>query len=150
MHERVWAWLINHSESEGVRRAICDMTLLIFHLVLSSYTFEGVDVMMARKIVEWNLERYPNGISSVFVHAWGVAERFQASFFYLAPVALRLHVHSLSGLLNTMLEQRKRKLNTVIYTTSAGGRVLLPIWHCGTSMLVNIGGSDYVTRLRQV
>ncbi|KAN0080427.1 Protein of unknown function (DUF3808) domain containing protein [Tylopilus felleus] len=53
-------------ESEGVRRAICDMTLLIFHLVLSSYTFEGVDVMMARKIVEWNLERYPNGVFFLF------------------------------------------------------------------------------------
>ncbi|KAG9310772.1 hypothetical protein JVU11DRAFT_8621 [Chiua virens] len=53
-------------ESEGVRRAICDMTLLIFHLVLSSYTFEGVDIMMARKIVEWNLERYPNGVFFLF------------------------------------------------------------------------------------
>lgn len=57
----------NHPESEGVRRAICDMTLLIFHLVLSSYTFEGIDVNMARRIVEWNLERYPNGTSGASV-----------------------------------------------------------------------------------
>ncbi|KAG8215539.1 hypothetical protein J3R82DRAFT_9198 [Butyriboletus roseoflavus] len=53
-------------ESEGVRRAICDMTLLVFHLVLSSYTFEGVDVNLARRIVEWNLERYPNGVFFLF------------------------------------------------------------------------------------
>ena len=59
----------NCVESEGVRRAICDMTLLIFHLVLSSYTFEGVDVNMARRIVEWNLERYPNGTCVFCNHA---------------------------------------------------------------------------------
>ncbi|KAF8837528.1 hypothetical protein BDN67DRAFT_1013812 [Paxillus ammoniavirescens] len=53
-------------ESEGVRRAICDMTLLIFHLVLSAYTFEGIDVNLARRIVEWNLERYPNGVFFLF------------------------------------------------------------------------------------
>jgi hypothetical protein len=37
------------------------MALLIFHLVLSSITFEAVDVKMAQKIVDWNLKRYPNG-----------------------------------------------------------------------------------------
>jgi hypothetical protein len=46
---------------EGVRRSICDMTLLIFHLFLSSFTHDGVDVMMAQKIVDWNLKRYPEG-----------------------------------------------------------------------------------------
>lgn len=40
------------------------MALLIFHLVLSSFTFEGVDVSLASKIVKWNLKRYPNGASS--------------------------------------------------------------------------------------
>ncbi|KAH9054765.1 hypothetical protein EDB87DRAFT_1767585, partial [Lactarius vividus] len=49
-------------EDEGVRRSICDMTLLIFHLFLSSFTHDGVDVMMAQKIVDWNLKRYPNGV----------------------------------------------------------------------------------------
>ncbi|KAF9219377.1 hypothetical protein BS17DRAFT_424722 [Gyrodon lividus] len=53
-------------ESEGLRRSICDMTLLIFHLVLSVYTFEGVDVDLARRIVDWNLERYPNGVFFLF------------------------------------------------------------------------------------
>ncbi|KAI9435435.1 hypothetical protein H4582DRAFT_1817570 [Lactarius indigo] len=49
-------------EDEGVRRSICDMTLLIFHLFLSSFTHDGVDVMMAQKIVDWNLKRYPEGV----------------------------------------------------------------------------------------
>jgi hypothetical protein len=35
--------------------------LLIFHLVLSSFTFDGVDIEMAQKILDWNLKRYPNG-----------------------------------------------------------------------------------------
>ena len=50
------------SASEGVRRPICDMALLIFHLVASSVTFDGVDVKMAQNILQWNLKRYPNGV----------------------------------------------------------------------------------------
>lgn len=42
------------------------MTLLIFHLVLSMYTFEGVDINMAERIVNWNLKTYPDGASSPF------------------------------------------------------------------------------------
>ncbi|EPQ57674.1 hypothetical protein GLOTRDRAFT_74595 [Gloeophyllum trabeum ATCC 11539] len=53
-------------EKEGVRRSICDAALLIFHLVLSSFTFEGVDIEMAQKILDWNLKRYPNGILFLF------------------------------------------------------------------------------------
>ncbi|KAH0834300.1 hypothetical protein J3R83DRAFT_11675 [Lanmaoa asiatica] len=77
-------------ESEGVRRAICDMTLLIFHLVLSSYTFEGVDVTMARRIVEWNLERYPNGASSVPVHSAESLTRVLGVFFLFGAGRLAL------------------------------------------------------------
>ncbi|KAI6022958.1 outer membrane protein Iml2/Tetratricopeptide repeat protein 39 [Pisolithus microcarpus] len=51
---------------EGLRRPMCDMSLLIFHLVLSTYTFEGVDVNLARRIVEWNLKTYPNGVFFLF------------------------------------------------------------------------------------
>ena len=50
------------SAGEGVRRTICDMSLLIFHLVLSSFTFDGVDIGVASKILKWNLKRYPNGV----------------------------------------------------------------------------------------
>lgn len=53
-----------NKEKEGIRRPICDMTLLIFHLVLSNFTFEGVDVEMAQKILEYHSERYPNGAPS--------------------------------------------------------------------------------------
>ncbi|KAF9491319.1 hypothetical protein BDN71DRAFT_1398587 [Pleurotus eryngii] len=49
-----------------VRRTICDMALMIFHLVLSSFTFECVDVGVARRILEWNLKRYPNGVFFLF------------------------------------------------------------------------------------
>lgn len=54
---------MTHTEEEGVRRTICDMALLIFHLVLSSFTFNGIDVSVADKILKWNLKRYPNGKS---------------------------------------------------------------------------------------
>lgn len=37
------------------------MSLVIFHLFLSGFTHDGVDVMMAQKIVDWNLKRYPEG-----------------------------------------------------------------------------------------
>ena len=39
------------------------MALLIFHLVLSSFTFEGVDIRMAQKILDYHIQRYPNGAS---------------------------------------------------------------------------------------
>ncbi|KAF8209173.1 hypothetical protein K438DRAFT_1811866 [Mycena galopus ATCC 62051] len=54
------------TSQEGVRRTICDMALLIFHLVLSSYTFDGVDTRMAARIVKWNLKRYPEGVFFLF------------------------------------------------------------------------------------
>ena len=47
---------------EGIRRAVCDMSLLFFHLTLSGFTFDGVDISVASKVVKWNLKRYPNGI----------------------------------------------------------------------------------------
>lgn len=56
-----WA-LILDLEDEGIRRSISDMCLLIFHLFLSGMTSNGVDIKMAEKVLDWNLERYPNGI----------------------------------------------------------------------------------------
>ncbi|KAI0071516.1 hypothetical protein K474DRAFT_1630434 [Panus rudis PR-1116 ss-1] len=53
-------------EQEGVRRTICDMTLLIFHLVLSGFTYEGVDISMAEKILKYHMQRYPNGVFFLF------------------------------------------------------------------------------------
>lgn len=37
------------------------MSLIIFHLVFSAFTFEGVDMSMAEKILNYNIKRYPNG-----------------------------------------------------------------------------------------
>ncbi|KAG6843937.1 hypothetical protein H0H87_011585 [Tephrocybe sp. NHM501043] len=54
------------SNEEGVRRSICDMALLVFHLVLSTITVEGVDIGVAGRIVDWNLKRFPNGVFFLF------------------------------------------------------------------------------------
>ncbi|KAF8147845.1 hypothetical protein B0H34DRAFT_785773 [Crassisporium funariophilum] len=54
------------TSQEGVRRSIADMVLLIFHLVLSSFTFDGVDITIATKVLNWNLKRYPNGVFFLF------------------------------------------------------------------------------------
>ena len=40
------------------------MALIIFHLVFSAFTFEGVDMSMAEKILNYNIKRYPNGVPS--------------------------------------------------------------------------------------
>ena len=41
------------------------MILLIFHL--SSFTFEGLDMSVASKVLKWNLKRYPNGIIFIII-----------------------------------------------------------------------------------
>lgn len=49
--------------NDGVRRPICDMVLLAFHLVISVLMpVSGVDIPVAKNILDWNLKRYPNGI----------------------------------------------------------------------------------------
>ncbi len=48
---------------DGVRRPVCDMALLTFHLVISVLMpVSGVDVPMAKKILDWNVKRFPNGM----------------------------------------------------------------------------------------
>lgn len=53
-------------EEEGVRRSIIDMALLIFHLALSSFTSDGIDIPRATNILRWNSARYPRGIFFLF------------------------------------------------------------------------------------
>ncbi|KAF8604392.1 hypothetical protein BDV93DRAFT_522506 [Ceratobasidium sp. AG-I] len=53
-------------EAGGARRALCDLVLVIFHLVISGFTREGVDVKEAENIVEWNLKQYPGSIFFLF------------------------------------------------------------------------------------
>ncbi|GAA6038616.1 hypothetical protein JCM8097_009449 [Rhodosporidiobolus ruineniae] len=50
-------------EKEGIRRPICDMVLLMHHLVIANYLpVGGVDVSTASNILKYNLDRYPTGI----------------------------------------------------------------------------------------
>ncbi|CAE6398681.1 unnamed protein product [Rhizoctonia solani] len=53
-------------EEGGVRRPLCDLVLIVFHLVMSGFTREGVDVYEAENIVEWNLQHYPQSIFFLF------------------------------------------------------------------------------------
>ncbi|QRW14055.1 tetratricopeptide repeat protein 39B [Ceratobasidium sp. AG-Ba] len=63
-----------HSQTEpriskadgGARRALCDLVLVIFHLFISGFTREGVDIQEADNIVHWNLRQYPDSIFFLF------------------------------------------------------------------------------------
>jgi len=51
------------ADKEGIRRQVCDLALLFHHLVISTYLpVTGVDISMAEKILEFNLDRYPEGV----------------------------------------------------------------------------------------
>ncbi|KAG8700934.1 hypothetical protein FRC09_005657 [Ceratobasidium sp. 395] len=50
----------------GARRALCDLILVTFHLVVSGFTREGVDVQEAENIVEWNLKQYEDSMFFLF------------------------------------------------------------------------------------
>ncbi|KAL1413482.1 hypothetical protein Q8F55_001256 [Vanrija albida] len=59
-----------NEETEGVRRPICDMVILVFHLVISVLMpVSHVDIPTARKIVNYNLGRYPTGIFFLYFQA---------------------------------------------------------------------------------
>lgn len=51
----------SHVEKEGLRRVLADICLLCFHLVISGVTHRGVDLGLAESILNWNIERFPNG-----------------------------------------------------------------------------------------
>ena len=55
------------AEQEGIRRCVCDMALIMFHLVINSITFAGVDVKFAEKMLKWELKRFPNGVFFLFI-----------------------------------------------------------------------------------
>lgn len=88
--------------TEGLRRPICDLCLLMFHLVISSFTFQGVDIPLASKILEYNLERYPDSVfflfgagrlglirvSSVYLFLLGYWRSFSRPFEHRAICAL--------------------------------------------------------------
>ncbi|UZJ52370.1 hypothetical protein CBS101457_001690 [Exobasidium rhododendri] len=50
-------------EEEGVRRQVCDMGILLYHLVISTFIpVTGVDINYADKVLHYNLQRYPEGV----------------------------------------------------------------------------------------
>ncbi len=50
-------------KEEGVRRQICDMSMLSYHLVISTFIpVNGVDIEFADKVLHYNLKRYPEGV----------------------------------------------------------------------------------------
>jgi len=57
------------ANSEGLRRPVCDLVLIIFHLQLSNFTSAGVDVLFAQKVLNWNLRRFSSG-EFLFLSFW--------------------------------------------------------------------------------
>ncbi|KAG8909024.1 hypothetical protein FRB99_000127 [Tulasnella sp. 403] len=85
---RPGGWVENSEEptigpdTEGLRRPCTDLTLLIFHLFISSFTYNGVNIPQARKIVEYNLRLFPEGVFFLFLKG----------MFPIAAECWRLHV----------------------------------------------------------
>lgn len=52
--------------TEGVRRPICDMVLLAFHLVISSFTTVGVSLSSASRLIKYYAQRFPRGVFFLF------------------------------------------------------------------------------------
>ncbi|EIW69618.1 hypothetical protein TREMEDRAFT_44103 [Tremella mesenterica DSM 1558] len=59
-----------NEKNEGVRRPVCDIILLAFHLVIPVLMpVAGVDVPTARNILSYNLRRYPDGVFFLYFQA---------------------------------------------------------------------------------
>lgn len=55
------------ADEEGVRRPLCDIAILMYHLWVSSYIpVTELDFEFADKVLSWNLVRFPNGIFYLF------------------------------------------------------------------------------------
>jgi hypothetical protein len=58
------------ASEEGVRRPLCDIAILVYHLVISAYVpVTDVDFEFADKVLSWNLVRFPNGIFFLYFSA---------------------------------------------------------------------------------
>lgn len=55
------------ADEEGVRRPLCDIVILMYHLWVSSYIpVTELDFEFADKVLSWNLLRFPKGIFYLF------------------------------------------------------------------------------------
>ena len=58
------------ADEEGVRRPLCDLAILCYHLLISAYVpVTDVDFEFADKVLSWNLVRFPNGIFFLYFSA---------------------------------------------------------------------------------
>ena len=58
------------AEQEGVRRPMCDMAILLYHLVIAAHVpVTDVDLAFADKVLSWNLQRFPHGIFFLYFSA---------------------------------------------------------------------------------
>lgn len=55
------------AKDEGLRRMVCDMVLMTYHLVISTFIpLTDVNVKFAEKISVWSLNRFPRGVFFLF------------------------------------------------------------------------------------
>ncbi|KAL9933090.1 hypothetical protein V8E36_007808 [Tilletia maclaganii] len=58
------------TDEEGVRRPLCDIAIMVYHLIISSYVpITDVDIDMGDKILSWNLVRFPQGVFFLYFSA---------------------------------------------------------------------------------
>ncbi|KAK0570138.1 hypothetical protein OC861_000280 [Tilletia horrida] len=76
LFQRAGGWSRNKSlptistDEEGVRRPLCDISIMFYHLICSSYVpIPDVDIDMGDKILSWNLVRFPQGIFFLYFSA---------------------------------------------------------------------------------
>lgn len=76
LFERAGGWTRTEVEprlgtlQEGARRPLCDLALLLYHLVIPySVPLPDVDLAMADRVLSWNLQRFPQGTFFLFFSA---------------------------------------------------------------------------------
>ena len=76
LFERAGGWSRQRREpalsasQEGVRRPLCDLAILIYHLVISANVpVPDVDLAFADRVLSWNLHRFPQGTFYLFFSA---------------------------------------------------------------------------------
>ena len=101
-----------------------DMTLLLFHLILSSFTFNGVDISVASKILKRNLKRYPTDIPMLcYPRIHPSALLFPGVFFLLwCRLSIPLSFSNPKKLSNTTVKPWAPDLNIAIFTISVTRR----------------------------
>ncbi|KIY66759.1 hypothetical protein CYLTODRAFT_398199 [Cylindrobasidium torrendii FP15055 ss-10] len=56
------------SSQGGLRRLLCDMLLVTFHLVMSLITFDGINIDTAEKILRWHFAQYPDSVFGLWAN----------------------------------------------------------------------------------